>query len=259
MMASSIGDDFPDGVALVVGASGGIGQGVAHRLAASGCRVVLTYRRGLAAAQACADQIQAAGGQAELLQLSLDDLSAVQSALGALVEQQGALHTVVYAVGADISMTYVANIDPDEWHRTIDGDLNGFFNVIKAALPLMRKAGGASFVAITTAGLDRHPPLDILSTVPKAGIEALIRGIAREEGRFGIRANSVAPGIVDGGLFDRLRERVTPEFVEAMKRNTALRRFGSIEEIADVAVFLASRRAGYVTGQHLAVDGGYSV
>lgn len=259
MKAASVADDFPVGVALVVGASGGIGQGIARRLAASGCSVALTYRRGVAAAQGCADQIRSSGGRADILPMPLDDLGAVETAIASVVEQYGALHTVVYAVGADISMTYVANIDPVEWHSTIDGDLNGFFNVTKAALPWMRKAGGASFVAITTAGLDRHPPLDILSTVPKAGIEALIRGIAREEGRFGIRANSVAPGIVDGGLFDRLRERVTPEFVEAMKRNTALRRFGSVDEIADVAVFLASRRAGYVTGQHLAVDGGYSV
>ncbi|MFZ9507853.1 MAG: SDR family NAD(P)-dependent oxidoreductase [Burkholderiaceae bacterium] len=259
MKASSIGHDFPAGMALVVGASGGIGQAIARRLAAAGCTVVLTYRRGRVAAETCAGSIREAGGAAESLHLPLDDPGTVEAALRPVAERLGALHTVVYAVGADISMTYVANIDPAEWRQTIDGDLHGFFSVAKACLPLMRQAGGASFVAITTAGLDRHPPLDILSTVPKAGIEALIRGIAREEGRFGIRANSVAPGIVDGGLFDRLRERVTPEFVEAMKRNTALRRFGSLDEIADVAVFLASRQAGYVTGQHLAVDGGYSV
>jgi NAD(P)-dependent dehydrogenase (short-subunit alcohol dehydrogenase family) len=101
--------------------------------------------------------------------------------------------------------------------------------------------------------------MDILSTVPKAGIEALIRGIAREEGRYQIRANSVAPGIFDGGLFLRLKEQVKPDFVEAMRRNTALRRFGTAEEVAKVAVFLASDAAAYVTGQQLAVDGGYSV
>ncbi len=251
--------DFPEGAALVIGGSGGIGQGIGRRLAASGCKVVLTYRKGIEAAERAVAQIVEAGGQAEALRMSLEDLVSVQAAVNSVAKRYGRIHTLVYAVGADISMVYVSNIDPEEWRRTIDGDLNNFFNVVKAVLPRMREGGGGSFVAITTAGIDRHPPLDILSTVPKAGIEALIRGIAREEGRFGIRANSVAPGIVDGGLFDRLRERVTPQFVEAMQRNTALRRFGSVDEIADVAVFMASRRAGYVTGQHLAVDGGYSV
>jgi NAD(P)-dependent dehydrogenase (short-subunit alcohol dehydrogenase family) len=156
-------------------------------------------------------------------------------------------------------MVHVAHIDPDEWQRTMAGDLDGFFHVVKASLPLMRADGGGSFVAITSAGIVRHPPMDILSTVPKAGIEALVRGIAREEGRYQIRANSVAPGIVDGGLFLRLKEQVQPEFVDAMRRNTALRRFGTAEEVAKVAVFLASDAAAYVTGQQLAVDGGYSV
>ena len=164
MKAASVADDFPAGIALVVGASGGIGQGIARRLAASGCAVALTYRHGAAAAQACAAQIRNDGGTAHPVHMPLDALAGVEQAIAALVAAHGALHTVVYAVGADISMTYVANIDPHEWHRTIEGDLNGFFNVTKAALPWMRKAGGASFVAITTAGLDRHPPLDRKST-----------------------------------------------------------------------------------------------
>lgn len=258
MNPSSGADDFPVGMALVVGASGGIGQGIARRLAASGCKVVLTYRRGREAADGCVSGICESGGYAESLHLPLGDLAGVQAALAPLAARLGALHTVVYAVGADISMTYVANIDPQEWRETVDGDLHGFFHITKACLPLMRSAGGASFVAITTAGLDRHPPLDILSTVPKAGIEALIRGIAREEGRYNIRANTVAPGVIDAGLFHRLTPQVTPQFVEAMKRNTALRRFGSPEEVAAVVVFLASTPAAYVTGQRILVDGGFA-
>jgi len=125
-------------------------------------------------------------------------------------------------------------------------------------VPYLRQGGG-SIVAMTSAGLKRHPQKDILSVVPKAGLEALLRGIAREEGRFGIRANSIALGVIDTGLFHRLTERVTPAFVESMQRNTALGRFGTPEEAADLAIFLASSRSSFVTGQSIALDGGFSV
>ena len=250
---------FGHGVAVVIGGSGGLGQAICLELARQGCNVALSYRNNVQAAQAVVASLQALGVQAHAFALQLSEREQVAAALQAVHQQFGRIHTVVFASGADISMVHVANIDPDEWQRTMAGDLDGFFHVVKASLPLMRADGGGSFVAITSAGIVRHPPMDILSTVPKAGIEALVRGIAREEGRYQIRANSVAPGIVDGGLFLRLKEQVKPEFVDAMRRNTALRRFGTAEEVAKVAVFLASDAAAYVTGQQLAVDGGYSV
>ena len=250
---------FGHGVAVVIGGSGGLGQAICLELARQGCNVALSYRNNVQAAQAVVASLQALGVQAHAFALQLSEREQVAAALQAVHQQFGRIHTVVFASGADISMVHVANIDPDEWQRTMAGDLDGFFYVVKASLPLMRADGGGSFVAITSAGIVRHPPMDILSTVPKAGIEALVRGIAREEGRYQIRANSVAPGIVDGGLFLRLKEQVKPEFVDAMRRNTALRRFGTAEEVAKVAVFLASDAAAYVTGQQLAVDGGYSV
>ncbi len=250
---------FGQGVAVVIGGSGGLGQAICLELARQGCNVALSYRNNVQAAQAVVASLQALGVQAHAFALQLSEREQVAAALQAVHQQFGRIHTVVFASGADISMVHVANIDPDEWQRTMAGDLDGFFHVVKASLPLMRADGGGSFVAITSAGTVRHPPMDILSTVPKAGIEALVRGIAREEGRYQIRANSVAPGIVDGGLFLRLKEQVKPEFVDAMRRNTALRRFGTAEEVAKVAVFLASDAAAYVTGQQLAVDGGYSV
>ena len=250
---------FGQGVAVVIGGSGGLGQAICLELARQGCNVALSYRNNVQAAQAVVASLQALGVQAHAFALQLSEREQVAAALQAVHQQFGRIHTVVFASGADISMVHVANIDPDEWQRTMAGDLDGFFHVVKASLPLMRADGGGSVVAITSAGIVRHPPMDILSTVPKAGIEALVRGIAREEGRYQIRANSVAPGIVDGGLFLRLKEQVKPEFVDAMRRNTALRRFGTAEEVAKVAVFLASDAAAYVTGQQLAVDGGYSV
>lgn len=251
--------DFPQGVAVVFGGSGGIGQAICATLGQRGCDVALTYRSNARAAQDVVDTLHGMGRQARAFQVELGDIEAVAALFTELKQRYGRVHTVVFSTGADISMTYVSTIDPDEWRRTIDGDLHGFFHVVKGALPTLREGGGGSIVAITSAGIDRHPPLDILSVAPKAGIEALMRGIAREEGRYNIRANSVAPGVIDGGLFPRLEKQVSPDFITAMRRNTALRRFGSVDEVANVAVFLASEQAAYVTGQHIAVDGGFSV
>ncbi len=250
---------YPSGVAVVIGGSGGIGKGICLALAAQGAQVALSYRSSAQAAQQTVYEIEQLGNTAEAFALELSSQEQVHTALTEIKNRYHCIHTLVFAAGADITMTFVGNIDHAEWHRTINHELNGFFHVIKTVLPMMRQTGGGSIVAITTAGLDRHPPLDILSTAPKAGIEALVRGIAREEGRYNIRANCVAPGVVDGGLFDRLKPQVKPEFIEAMKRNTALKRFGTIEEVAGVAAFLTTPAAAYVTGQHLCVDGGYSV
>lgn len=251
--------DYPEGVAVVIGGSGGIGKGICLALAKRGAKVALSYRSNAAAAQQTVNELEKLGSRAEAFALELSSLEQVSAALTELQTRHQRIHTLIFAAGADITMTYVGDIDPAEWQQTINGELNGFFHIIKTALPLMRKTGGGSIVAISTAGLDRHPPLDILSTAPKAGIEALVRGIAREEGRYNIRANCVAPGVIDGGLFERLKPQVKPEFIEAMKRNTALKRFGTIEEVAAVAAFLTTPAAAYVTGQHLCVDGGYSV
>ncbi len=252
------GSSYPSGIAVVFGGTGGIGRAICMALARRGADVALTYRSNETAARETVAAVQALGRKAEALQV---ELSQSQSIVRALQDQQsahGCIHTVVFAAGADITMTYVADIDPAEWQHTLDADLGGFFHTLRAAIPLMRAQGG-SIIAVTSAGLDRHPPKDILSVVPKAGIEALVRGVAREEGRHNIRANAVAPGVIDGGLFDRLRTQLDSGFVEAMRRNTALRRFGTVDEVAGLVAFLATREAAYITGQHICVDGGYSV
>lgn len=249
---------YPDGVAVVVGGSGGIGRGCCDRLAAHGTDVALTYRSNKAKADDAVAAVEAAGQKGYAAPLDLVDADAVAAFFDNVAERFGAIHTVVFAVGADISMTYVGDIDLDEWHRTIDGDLNGFYHVVRASLPHLRKQGG-SYVALTSAGIPRHPQRDILSTAPKAGIEALVRGVAREEGRYGIRANAIQLGVIDAGLFDRIREQVSANFVEAMKNNTALRRFASAHEVGDAAVYLSSSVGSFITGHSLLFDGGYAV
>ncbi|MDR3448593.1 MAG: SDR family oxidoreductase [Alphaproteobacteria bacterium] len=254
---SALGE-FPQGVAVVIGGSGGIGKAVSLRLAECGCSVAFSYNRNVKAAEELAAKLKDIGRDAYYASLDISSPEATQAFFDVIKEKFGRIHTVVVATGANIRMAYIADVTFEEWRNTIDGDLNGFFNVIKAAIPVLRQGGG-SIVGLTSAALVRHSPQDILSTAPKGGIESLIRGIAREEGRYGIRANSVALGVIDAGLMDRVWNQLTPQFAQAMKSSAALRRIGTADEAADAVVFLASSRASFITGQRLVLDGGYSV
>ncbi|MFO1188137.1 MAG: SDR family oxidoreductase [Alphaproteobacteria bacterium] len=252
--------DFPKGAALVVGGSGGIGQAICERLAAHGADVALTYRTNKAKAEATAALVRGRGRRAEIFQLSLEDPEASRRVGDDVTQKFGKIHTVVYASGPDIPQRFISQIDPAEWRRVIDADVNGFFNLVHATLPHVRKDGGGSFVAITTAAVRRYAPRDVLSSAPKAAVEDLMKGIAKEEGRFGVRANAVALGVIETGLFLRFIGRdIDERTVEAMRANTALKRFGTAREVADAVTFLASARAGFITGQVLTVDGGFEI
>ncbi len=252
--------DFSEGVAVVLGGSGGVGRAVVERLAFYGAKVALTYRGNEEAAEEAANDARAHGVSASCHRVTLGDAGLVRALFDEVRAQYGRVHTVVHAAGSNIEQPFISKVDPEQWRRVIDADVNGFFDVVHASLPLLREKGG-SYVFISSAGLERYPAGDILSVAPKAAVEALIKGIAREEGRFGVRANSVALGVIDAGLFSRLVEsgHFTPEWVEAAKRNAALRRFGTAREVAEAVAFLASARASYVTGQRLLLDGGYSI
>jgi NAD(P)-dependent dehydrogenase (short-subunit alcohol dehydrogenase family) len=250
--------DFPDGIALVAGGSGGIGRAICEALARGGADVALTYRSRREAAEDTAAAVRALGRRAEVHALALDDAAAVADAVARIADGRS-LHTVVHAVGPDIRMRFVGEVAVDEWQAAMHAEADGFFHLVRATLPHLRAARGA-LVAVTSAGLERFPARDILSVAPKAAIDAVVRGLAKEEGRFGVRANSVAVGVVDAGIFQRLAATdLSPAWVEAATRNAALRRLGTADEVADAVAFLASARASYITGQRLVVDGGYSV
>jgi NAD(P)-dependent dehydrogenase (short-subunit alcohol dehydrogenase family) len=252
--------DFPHGVGLVIGGSGGIGSAIARGFAAAGVTLAITYRHNEDAANAVAHEIRSGGGACSVHRVALGDLESIRACMDGLVAEHGQIHTVAHAAGTHIDQPYVSQVTPEQWRNTMDWDVNGFFHVVHAALPHLRESKG-SIVFVSSAGLKRFPPGDVLSVAPKGAIEALMRGIAREEGRHGVRANNVAVGVVDAGMFPKLVERgeLSQAWIDAAIRNTPLRRFGKPEEIADAAVFLASERARYITGQTLFVDGGYTL
>jgi len=253
--------DFPEqeGVALVIGGSGGIGRAICEKLAEAGTDVALTYRTNASAAEEVITAINAHGREAMALPVAIEDASAVADGCAKVIDQFGHIHTVVNASGSHISMKFIGDIDLEEFQSVMQADTNGFFNVVHAVLPHMREKGG-SFVAISTTGLSRWPTKDALSVIPKAANDAIMTGIAREEGRSGIRANTVALGLIDAGLFRKLMGSAYDDsYVEAAIRNSALKRLGTAEEVAEAVLFFASHRARFVTGQTLTLDGGYSL
>ena len=250
--------NFEKGVAVVVGGSGGIGRAVCMALAHAGSDVVLTYNANRDAAEQVANDIKALGRKAEIAQLKLEDAEATAQYVNDVAQRFGKIHSVVYAAGPALHMSLISALSPQEWARVINTDVNGCFNLVHASLPHLK--GGGSIVAVITAAVERVPARDICSAAPKAAIEMLIRGVAKEEGRNGIRANCVGPGWVDAGLGRQVMEKeLTEQQIENIRRAIPLKRVGQPEEIAEAVLFFLSSKASFITGQSLAVDGGMQI
>jgi len=204
------------------------------------------YRTNAASAEQVAETVRQLGAEAKVRPIVLPD--------GDLGEASD-VSCLVFAAGADIEQPYLSQTDPEALRAAIEIETLGFFNLVAAALPTLRAARG-NVVALVTAGLARWPVGDGLSVIPKAGVHALVRGLAREEGRFGVRANAVAVGVIEAGMFERMD--FDEQWITAAHENIPLKRFGTADEVAALVTFLASDRASYVSGQTWFADGGYS-
>jgi 3-oxoacyl-[acyl-carrier protein] reductase len=242
-----------DGVALVIGGTGGIGEAIVRQLLANGSRVALTYRSAVPEAGRFAPGVAT-------YRLDVADASATDGVIRSAAEAGHGIHTVVHAAGPHVPMVHLSKVTPVEFAAQVDADLVGFFNVMHSAIPFLRATAG-SVVVVTTAATTRYPVRDGMSAVPKGGVEALARALAVEEGRFGIRVNCVGPGMLTDGMSARLMDNgdLDQRALDAALANIPLRRFGSSKDIAEAATFLASDRAQFITGQKLDIDGGYGV
>ena len=249
--------DFPEGSAVVIGGSGGIGSAICKTFASHGVPVVFSYHGNETAANNLKKEILDHGGVVSSKKLSINDKTQVEDFFQELENER--IHSIVNATGSDIRMKWINELTYEEWDDVMRTDADGFFNIVKNSLPILRKFGG-SYTTLSSIGLSRWPAKDVLSVAPKAAIDALINGIAKEEGRNNIRANSIQLGIIEAGIFLRIKGKdYDDRYIEAAKNNTALKKLGEDQDVADAVFFLASDRAKYITGQTLYLDGGYRI
>ena len=243
-------------VALITGASGGVGRAVAVELAQHGYASALLYRSGVAAVEATAAAVAAVGGKAITIQADLTDPEAVEKAVAATVEAFGHIDVLAHCAGAYTQWKPIRSLTPAEWAEFLNADLSGFFYVLAASVRHMHERKSGAIVAVSSIAAQACQPRGGQAASAKAGLEALVRVVAKEEGRHGIRANGVAIGLTETEMGADAERNWGEEATKRMLAGTPLGRAGKPEEIARVVRFLASDEASYVTGKILQVDGG---
>ena len=252
---AAVGDrglpDLAGTVAVVTGASGGIGAGVARRFAAAGAAVVLGYRTGADRAGALATELAAGGARAVPAPADVTDPAGCLALMATAVERFGRLDAVVGCAGVQ-PVTPLPAMTTADWQQVAEANLAGAFGTVQAAARVLGERGGGSITLIASVEGTRPAPGHAHYATAKAGMIMLARGAALEYGLRGVRVNTVSPGLVDRpGLADEW-----PDGLRRWQRVAPLGRVGRAAEIGDACVFLASPMAGFITGHDLVVDGG---
>jgi 3-oxoacyl-[acyl-carrier protein] reductase len=238
-------------VALVTGASRGIGRATAVALAATGMRVVVGYATGEDAARKTVGTIEDAGGHALPIAITVEDAEAVDIAFGTIEAELGPVEVLVNNAGVTAD-GLVMRMSDDAWRRVLDVDLTGAFHTIRRATPKMMRARFGRIVNVSSVVAHLGGAGQANYGAAKAGLVGLTRAVARELGGRGITCNVVAPG----PIATEMTAAMGPEWLETVGGLVPVGRPGTPEECAAAIAFLTSDVAGYVTGAVVPVDGG---
>lgn len=238
-------------VALITGASRGIGRAMAQKFAQEGASVAFTYLSSVEKAQALEAELGAFGGQVKGYRSDASDHKAAEDLIAQVLADFGKLDVLVNNAGITKD-GLLMRMSEEQWDTVINVNLKSVFNLTKAAIKSMMKAKSGSIINLTSVVGIRGNAGQANYAASKAGIIGFTKSVALELGSRNVRSNAIAPGFIETEMTDEINEKALEEW----KQQIPMKRGGQPEEVADCAVFLASDLSRYITGQVLQVDGG---
>ena len=233
--------------ALVTGGSGGLGQAICQQLAREGLHVIVHANKALTKAQSVVDAIKGEGGSAEAVSFDVTNRVAAAEALESLLEA-GPIQVLVNNAGIHDDVVF-PGMSGDQWDRVIDVSLNGFFNVTQPlCMPMLRTRWGR-VISISSVAAVAGNRGQVNYAAAKGALHAASKSLALEMASRGVTVNVVAPGIIDSGMAEGQFDG------DMIKRMVPMQRAGRASEVADLVAFLASERAGYISGQVISING----
>lgn len=241
-------------IALVTGSSRGIGRAIARELAREGWKVCINYRVRKDCAESLLEEISAFGGEAMIYGADVSRREEVNAMVAAVKEKWGAVSLLVNNAGV-AGQALFQDVTDELWHRYFSVNVDGAFHAIQAVLPPMLREHAGCIINVSSMWGLRGASCEVTYSCTKAALIAMSRSLALELAPTNIRVNCIAPGVIKTDMLDALPAEVLPQLAE----ETPLRRLGTPEDIAHLAVFLASDKSSFITGQVITADGGFIV
>jgi 3-oxoacyl-[acyl-carrier protein] reductase len=242
---------FDNKIALITGASRGIGKAIALELSSQGAYVVVNYHRSVSAAEEVAKNIVNSGGKCKLTRFDVSDFARVQEEIDKVVEELGGLHILVNNAGI-AKDGLLLRMKENDWDEVLSVNLKGVFNCTKVASKIMVKQRYGRIINITSIVGEMGNAGQTNYSASKAGIIGLTKSTAKELGSRNITVNAISPGFIETDITQDLSQKIKDAYIEAIP----LGRFGKPHDVAKAVMFLASDDASYITGEVIRVNGG---